>query len=852
MLVSPPMSEFVRVVTAEEAVPAPPASPALVTGYEPDRFQKFAIDAIERGENVLVTAKTGSGKTFVGEYQIAKSLQRGGRVFYTTPVKSLSNQKFHDLKVLFPQATVGIMTGDIKFCPDADIIVMTTEILRNLLFKRGTATENVGTTAMLSLEGLDSVVFDEVHYINDEDRGHVWEECLILLPPEIKLILLSATLSSPYGFAKWLGESKKVRVWLISTLWRAVPLEHCILDSEYVPKVLYDSKEQFHENVYRSWLSARDSTLLAHDKFKEKVKAAKAAGHEGPVSGKVRPKSFEHDMNLCLGNLNEKGNLPAIVFVFSRAGCEKLAKKVEHTFIDSSDAAAVAHIWSFHLGRYKELLTSPQAIALKELAMRGIAYHHSGLLPFLKEILEILFSRGLCKVLFATETFAVGINMPTKTVIFTALEKFTDGGERLLKTSEYTQMAGRAGRRGKDDRGLVIYLPQREPISVSEMRQVIAGKSASFASRMNFRYEFLLKMMNAEEKAAAADPHGMGRMVPQEGEKSTKRITERQLIQKSYWHALEQEYLEGLKKEVSSLEAALEAAPLSAEEVAECEKYLEIQLRISQTQNSKKKAAQRELASWVSEHKDAVWGPILASYDKQKELYRKKGLCQEEVRRTMDVLWPADDATSCNIPTVLARRRLMEEFGYVGDGLTYMGRLASEVNEGHPFLMAELFSNQTTTLSPLSVNQLLVVLALFIGEGREENLFTTHSISYLDVSKEVSNVLSHLDDARLDVLRLEKKHGIAYDPKFWDLSTEWLAPISDWVNSDESVAQIAARHEMFEGNVQKALMKLNGLLEEFQAMATMSENVDWLVKLEEARPLVLRDIVISESLYLRI
>ena len=144
------------------------------------------------------------------------------------------------------------------------------------------------------------------------------------------------------------------------------------------------------------------------------------------------------------------------------------------------------------------------------------------------------------------------------------------------------------------------------------------------------------------------------------------------------------------------------------------------------------------------------------------------------------------------------------------------------------------------------------MLALFIGEGRDENLFTSHSISYLNVSKEISHVLARLDTVRQDLLCLEKKHGITYDPKFWELSTEWLEPISDWVNSDESVAQIATRHELFEGNVQKAIMKLNGLLEEFQAMANMSENVDWLMKLEEARPLVLRDIVLSESLYLRI
>jgi superfamily II RNA helicase len=362
------------------------------------------------------------------------------------------------------------------------------------------------------------------------------------------------------------------------------------------------------------------------------------------------------------------------------------------------------------------------------------------------------------------------------------------------------------------------------------MRQVVAGKSASFASRMNFRYEFLLKMMNAEEKALA-DPAVPAGMDSQDRERNMYRVTERELIERSYWHALEQEFLEGLKKEVSSLSAQLATLGLSEEEAAACEKYHEIQERISQNQNAKKKAAQRELAAWTDEHKAAVWGPILASYDKQRELHRKKGQCEEELRRTMDVLWPPDGATSCNIPTVLARRRLMEEYGYVNGGLTYLGRLASEVNEGHPFLMAELFTNQTSSLSPLSARDLLIVLALFIGEGRDENLFTTHSISYLNVSKEIGTVLARMDDVRQDLLRLEKKHGIAYDPKFWDLSTEWLEPISDWVNSEESVSQIAARHELFEGNVQKAIMKLSGLLEEFQAMATMSENVEWLMKL---------------------
>ena len=196
-----------------------------------DPFQQHAILAISNDENVLVCAKTGSGKTLVGEYQIYHSLKKGKRVFYTTPIKSLSNQKFHDLKQQFPN--VGIMTGDIKYCPDADIVIMTTEILRNLLYKQGTTTENLGLTAALSLDNLDAVIFDECHYINDKDRGKIWEETMILLDPTINLVMLSATLDHPEYFATWLGDLKKKPIHLIETTYRIVPLTHNLLDNNY-------------------------------------------------------------------------------------------------------------------------------------------------------------------------------------------------------------------------------------------------------------------------------------------------------------------------------------------------------------------------------------------------------------------------------------------------------------------------------------------------------------------------------------------------------------------------------------------------------------------------------------------
>lgn len=824
------MSDYVRVVSADEPVPALPSSPALKTKYDPDRFQKFAIQAIEAGENILVTAKTGSGKTFVGEYQIAKSLARGGRVFYTTPIKSLSNQKFHDLKQLFPEASVGIMTGDIKFRPDAQIIVMTTEILRNLLFKRGTATESVGATALVSLEGLDAVVFDEVHYINDKDRGHVWEETLILLPPAIKLVLLSATLSSPFGFAKWLGESKKVRIWLISTLWRAVPLEHCIVDAASgKPVVLYDAKEQYHEYVYKSWLLGKEATLLAHDKFKDKVRGARLSGHEGPVSGKVRPKAFEHQMNECLEYLKTHGNLPAIFFVFSRVGCEKLAGKVQGDFLDSSDSALVAHVWDFHLSRYKDSLEkSPQYHRLRELAMRGIAFHHSGLLPFMKEILEVLFTKCLIKVLFATETFAVGINMPTKTVVFTALDKYSDGGNRNLMSSEYIQMAGRAGRRGKDDRGLVLYLPQRDPVEPGVLRQIITGKAATFGSRMNFHYDFVLKVANQEAQRQGAIPL-------------------RGLIENSYWWILQDHDVKCLERQISELESLVgqKRSILRDEEVEAYRTKCELEERVGNSQNSKKKAAIRDLEMWKTDHRESTWNPILA------RVAAWENSCKE-----LDTLRAslASALHERNVPSIRRRLSVLEEYGYVGtSGLLGPGRLASEINEGHPFLSTELFLRLQGKSSSWNLAELLTVLAVFLGElGNSDDVAKNKHPSDLNVSAAVRDELLRIgDDARIGCKR-ESAVGLVAEVDYWTLSTEWVEPIGAWVVGADILPVVAAEFEIFEGNLQKALMKLMGLVDEFRALATLAGDTGWLEVLEGAQAVVLRDVVVAESLYLRL
>ena len=850
------------VIYVKEDAPVPPipAEPALKTPYPPDRFQRFAIEAIEKGENVLITAKTGSGKTFVGEYQIAKSLSRGGRVFYTTPIKSLSNQKFHDLSKLFPEASVGIMTGDIKFRPDAQVLVMTTEILRNLLYKKGTATESVGTTAVLSLDGLDAVVFDEVHYINDPDRGHVWEETLMLLPPSVKLVLLSATLSRPEMFAGWLAETKKTNIWVISTQWRAVPLYHHVIDQKGKLVCIYDPKECFDADAYRAWLQVRKEGLLAYDKFKEKVKVHVQEGAKGPVGGKVRPKAFEHQLNECLDDLYRSESLPAIVFQFSRKGCERLAAKTQGSFIDTSDQAAVKHIWHHHLSRFSDSLDkSPQYHALYELVQRGIAFHHSGVVPFLKEILEILFNKGYIKVLYATETFAVGINMPTKTVIFTQLDKFTDKSMRLLKSAEYIQMAGRAGRRGKDEKGIVIYLPQRDPLDVGDLRHMLTGAASSFQSRMGFGYDFLLKMLNSSHIGA------------------------RSLIESSYWYQLEKEAVRLMEYECEKAQKELKALQdgLTEEQMEACQTRFQSEQKSKMGKNAVKKAADRELARWHEEHRESIWNPIWSRYNKMLEQ-------TDVLHRKHNELQTAKELDVENLPVLRRRLAVVEAFGFLDadGGLGAKGRLASESNEGHPFLLPELFlrlaqQQQETDAdgpansaqqNPFSTTELLTLLAVFLGEeGDREPSENNKHPDDLNVPKAIKDELLRINKDAQRGMKEEKTAGLDPDYDFWTLSTEWVELVQEWVTNTDgtllaslaqpeeghgearpTLASLAQSYGVFEGNIQKALMKLSGLLDEWEALCRLASKPDMLVQLEGARELILRDIVLAESLYLRL
>lgn len=791
-----------------------------------DPFQKHAVSAIHQGHNVLICAKTGSGKTLVGEYQIEHSLAKGKRIFYTTPIKSLSNQKFHDLKEAYgKRASVGILTGDIKFCPDADIIVMTTEILRNLLYKKGTTTEHLGLTASLSIDNLDAVIFDECHYINDRDRGKVWEETMILLPKEVKLVMLSATLDHPELFASWLGDLKETPIALIQTSYRIVPLTHTILGSDNKFQTIMDSNEIFYEKVYMDWMKEREEVFKDAEKYKDTVKAVKSTDHKGGVSGKVRPVSFIHQMNEMIDLLNKRESLPAIFFVLSRKACELYASKVSATLLTSSEAAALNHIISFHLHTYKDLETLPQFHTIRDLLLRGIAFHHSGVLPVLKEIIEIAFSKGYVKLLFATETFAVGLNMPTKTVVFTGLKKYDSSieGMRMLRSDEYTQMAGRAGRRGKDTFGLVVYLPDRDPATTGEMRAMMKGGKPSLESRMDFHYDFLLKTLQA---------------------KSVKWL---EIMERSYWFRQRQRILNGSKETYKILQDKLTAIVLNAEEEAECAKCEALENQVATSVNAKKRNAERDLNNWRLEHSGPKWSNA-------KRLYKTKKNLLTEMETEMSYIKNLESHQDGVKPIVEFLKKVdflkndaakPEELN--SGNLTIKGILATEINEGNPILMTELFLSGKA--HELSGRNLLAILASFLerDEKAEEPSFSS-----LHVEPEVKEVLSFMDNIAYNLQQVERSvSGLSHQSGYWDLTTQWIEPVLRWFDG-EHIATICKEHEIFEGNFTRGILKLANLLDEWLSLATYCEHVSQIEKIVELKPKLVRDVVVPDSIYLKL
>ena len=481
-----------------------------------DDFQLQAINSLNNGHSVVVSAPTGSGKTLIGEYSIYRAIDHGNKVFYTTPLKALSNQKLRDFRAQFGYENVGLLTGDLSLNREASIIVMTTEVFRNMLYLEADADDD-------PLKGVETVVLDECHYMNDSQRGTVWEESIIHCPTCIQFVALSATVANAGQLTDWINEVHGPTD-LVFSDFRPVPLTFSFCSAKGLHPLLNDQGTGLHPNN-KIWRTPKGA--------KRKGRFSKPPQPESPAIAFVIEQMAQRDM------------LPGIYFIFSRRGCDKAVRELDSKCLVTAEQQKLIR------SRIREYVeANPEGVRDKfhlDALLRGIASHHAGILPAWKELIEELFQQGLVKVVFATETLAAGVNMPARSTVISSLSKRTENGHRLLKGSEFLQMAGRAGRRGKDSKGYVVTVQSRFE-GVKEAGQLATSPAEPLMSQFTPSYGMVLNLLQRYDLKKS-----------------------RQLIERSFGRYLagldlveEEELIEELKIQLGTLQGTSEDVPWSA------------------------------------------------------------------------------------------------------------------------------------------------------------------------------------------------------------------------------------------------------------------------------------------------
>lgn len=810
--------------------------------YTLSDFQKYAVEAIVEGNHVLVTAHTGSGKTMPAEFAIEYFVAQGKKVIYTSPIKALSNQKFYEFTQKFPHISFGILTGDIKTNPEADVLIMTTEILMNTLYmKKHKISSSDNNNVNLALFEMDfsnelaCVVFDEVHYINDQDRGKVWEETILMLPKHIQMVMLSATLDSPEKFALWCekkgdydAESNKI-VYLAATNFRIVPLTHysfitCTsglfktlkdknLEMEIMKQtntlhVIQDAKGKFNEENYMKI----KSTLDLFSKKDYRVKRA-------------------HVLNSVATYMVQNNMLPAICFVLSRKSLEECAKEINAVLLE--DDSKVPYIVRREceqiirkLPNYQEYLELPEYLMMVSLLEKGIGIHHAGIMPVLREMVELLFSKGWIKLLFATETFAVGINMPTKTVLFTSVQKFDGSGMRMLLSHEYTQMAGRAGRRGIDTVGNVIHLTNLfTNYDIVSMKTMMKGQPQKLVSKFKISYNLLLNLIDV-------------------GEDDYSKYAKKSMIQGDINNEIKHYYddMVKLEEELQKNELTMKHCRTPKNIV---EDYIELKKVRMTAVNKKRKEAERAIQAIQDEYRN-----IESDVDIVNKYNEKK----HELTLLSDKMSFAETFIDRDTMAVL---NLLEKQGFVeknSDGdkyeLTLKGRIATFIREVHCLVFADLIvSNKLDSMDTI---QLASVFSCFTNVSVADDMRSQIVSDCLDLS--VKDIVSELDNLYKTQYDLEVSNrintGMDYNMHF-----DLLNYIIQWSETDNVVEckriieRLGQEKGIFLGEFVKAILKINNIASEMEKVAEYLGNMTLLSKLREIRHLTLKFVATNQSLY---
>ena len=740
--------------------------------FKLDDFQQEACKCISDGKSVVVCAPTGAGKTVIAQHAIHCALENGQKVFYTTPLKALSNQKYNDFAEKYGQEKVGLLTGDTSINRSAQIVVMTTEVFRNMLYGTnfGSVTDN--------LKDVKYVILDEVHYMNDEQRGTVWEESIIYCPTNVQIVALSATVANADKLTEWINTVHS-KTELINTDFRPVPLRFYYFDSSQPNTLL--------------------PLLTPNGKLNKKIKPEKKEFRRGKA---VQKKNIVKDV---VRNLHEKDMLPAIYFTFSRKKCdEQMEKCASLCLVTKKEQEEIRQIVDEYIAENPYLYKNKHI----EYLLLGVASHHAGLLPGWKMLVEKLFQKGLIKVVFATETLAAGINMPARSTVISSISKRTDSGHRTLTPSEFLQMSGRAGRRGMDEIGYVVIVgsPFQTPEEVAEL---VLSDANPLESKFSPSYSMVLNLLQRFTLEEAKEL-----VLKSFGYFSSNTRIEPLL-------ALKAEYDQKIN-ECNSFECYCKK---TNEDLLEYNKIREMYVqnrRIFKTIQKQEKKKNRPLSADAIEfgrqtklllqrmhsyecdtcrlfkkHMKVI--DVLERYNaKEKTLFK-------EIEKQKDIFWNK----------FLSHRAVLIDYGYIKDDYpTEQGVTISQLrSENELFLARIIFSGVLEGLTPA---ELASVVCAITTEDMRADLY-----SQLPLSPNVRKKLNKIKDIRRELDKKQKNHDVE-DPMY--INAFYSPLIEMWAN-DAEWDSIIDQVDMGEGDIVRSFKRVIDVLRQFCTISNIPEDI---------------------------
>ena len=741
--------------------------------FELDDFQKEALFHINNEKSIVVCAPTGAGKTCIAEHAIHKALEENTRIFYTTPLKALSNQKFYDFSRKYGESNVGLLTGDTSINRDAQIVVMTTEVFRNMLY--GT---NFGSLSD-NIRNVKYVVLDEVHYMNDEQRGTVWEESIIYCPSNIQIIALSATVANSEQLCEWINTVHS-KTELIYTDFRPVPLRHFYYDSSKPYDIL---------------------PLLTPDgQLNSKIKPEKR--QKGGFKKNQQQQSTVKNIVMAL---HKKQMLPAIYFTFSRKKCDdQMEKCADLCLVTPDETREIQRLLQEYLKENPYLAKNKHI----EYVLKGVASHHAGLLPGWKVLIEKLFQKGLIKVVFSTETLAAGINMPARTTIISAVSKRTDSGHRMLTANEFLQMSGRAGRRGMDEVGYVVVVgtPFQSPEEVAEL---VTSKSNPLESRFSPSYSMvsnLLQKFTIEQtKQLILKSFGyfssndrLKPLIIQEKQfsetldkirdfKCPYKLSNRDLLD---YNKTKENYLVFKKLTKTLIKQAKQKGDNNSPEVTE---YLEK----TKTLQEKLRNTPCDICRSYKKHiKDLE---VLSRYEKKHQQLLKN------IENEKDIYWN----------NFVSHKEILERFKYIeNDFPNEKGLTCAAIRAENELYLSEVILSGV--LNELSPAELASVVCALTTEDLRTEVFAQQPIS-----QNARKTLNKIKDIRKKIANVQRDYDISTEMY---INSFYSPLIEQWVNGtdwDEIISQVAQS----EGDIVRVFKRTVDVLRQLTIVPNASEKL---------------------------